>query len=149
MSLESYDLFSVDKFNAYAVSADPINQKRLTNVGGGKLFYKTASDVDTGDTELAVGASVTLEATNWIISESTSRVLVVPKIGEVVQDLTVNDKAYVVGELEVDGDFNHDGSKVGVFGVAPATRPEVKKSALTANELATALATMGIVKVEA
>lgn len=53
------------------------------------------------------------------------------------------------GEANVGGDLNHDGSKVGLYGVAPATRPEVKKAALTADELAAKLATLGIVKVEA
>lgn len=66
-----------------------------------------------------------------------------------VEALLTAEAALVEGALELDGDLNHDGTKIGFFGIAPAVRPEVKKAALTANELATALATMGIVKVEA
>lgn len=63
--------------------------------------------------------------------------------------LKTDDKFVVVLELEIDGDLNHDGEKAGFFGIAPAIRPEVKKVALTADELAAALATLGIVKIEA
>jgi hypothetical protein len=41
---------------------------------------------------------------------------------------TFSKKAIVKGEIELDGDLNHDGPKVGFFGVAPATQP----TALTA-----------------
>lgn len=51
-------------------------------------------------------------------------------------------------EIEVDGDLNHDGTKVGLFGTAPAAQPEVKKEGLTADELAAALAGLGIVAIE-
>lgn len=42
--------------------------------------------------------------------------------------LATDDKLHVVGELELDGALNHDGSTVGFYGVAPTTRP----TALTA-----------------
>lgn len=36
---------------------------------------------------------------------------------------TVRGKTTAQGEVEIDGDLNHDGTKVGLFGVTPAVRP--------------------------
>jgi hypothetical protein len=134
MALETIDTFNVGKTTAKLINASPTSQAKIFNGSGGKLFYKTSSDVDTEDTEVAVGSSATVEQVVWIISESTSKVLVEHVSGTtsqdstVVDDLTVGDKAYVKGELEVDGELNHDGSKVGFNGAAPVA----KASALTA-----------------
>lgn len=42
-----------------------------------------------------------------------------------------------------------ESGKIGFFGKAPAVRPEVKKAALTADELAVKLASLGLIKIEA
>jgi hypothetical protein len=42
--------------------------------------------------------------------------------------LYVSGKASTLGEMEINGDLNHDGSNVGFFGVAPASRPTVTGS---------------------
>lgn len=52
------------------------------------------------------------------------------------------------GEFEVGGVFIHKGTKFGIFGKTPGTQQTVKKAALTANELASALALSGIVAIE-
>lgn len=147
--IKSYDSFTVGKVDAVQITATPERQAKIHKTEGGKVFYKTAADVDTEDTEIAAGTPVTVEGTVWVISESATKLLVEHPEGLTQQDVTVNDKLQVEGEAELNGDINHDGSKVGFFGVAPAARPEVKKAELTANELATELAKLGIVKVEA
>jgi hypothetical protein len=58
------------------VGATPKLLKKVTNAAGGKLFYKVSSDVSTSSTEVAVGSSVTFEATNFLISETESKVIV-------------------------------------------------------------------------
>jgi hypothetical protein len=147
--LKSYDILTVGSDKAVEIAASPEYQAKIHRMEGGKVFYKTASDVDTGDTEIEGGTPVTVEGSVWVVSASRTRILVEHPEGATLQDATVSDKLIVNGEAELNGDLNHDGSKVGLFGVAPAVRPEVKKAALTANELATELAKLGIVKVEA
>jgi hypothetical protein len=145
----------------------------VLNAAGAALFYKEADDVDSGDTELAAGASVQITSGQYFISASTSEIVVRELKTEAVEDLTVADdlavtddltvggdaavtgavsvtgKTTAKGELEVDGDLNHDGTKVGFMGSAPVAASTVKKAELTANELATELAKMGLVKIEA
>src|SRR6202008_3255364 len=76
MPLEANDLYSVGKTNPILVGGTSKLLKKVTNAGGGKLFYKATSDVKTSDTEVAVGSSVTFEATAFIISETESKVIV-------------------------------------------------------------------------
>jgi hypothetical protein len=76
MPLKTSDLYSVGKVNPVLVGASPELLKKVTNAAGGKLFYKVSSDVKTSDTEVAVGSSVTFEATNFLISETESKVIV-------------------------------------------------------------------------
>lgn len=133
----------------------------VRNAAGAAAFHKASDDVDSGDTELAAGATVTLTDGQYFISASSTEIVVTElKIGAfedvaVADDLTVGGDAAIIGNatvtgnVEIDGELNHDGAKVGFFGIAPAARPEVKKAELTANELATELAKLGIVKVEA
>lgn len=71
-----FDSFSVGKIKPILISAAPDNQKRIINTGAGKLFYKTAENVGTGDTEVAAGAAVTIKASVWVISETNTKVLV-------------------------------------------------------------------------
>lgn len=97
------DFFAVGKTDAILVAADPTNQKRITNNYGGKLYYKTASDVDTGDTEVAVGSGVTTDANLWIISETESKVSVETLTAPTHQDLTVSDDATIADDLTVSG----------------------------------------------
>jgi hypothetical protein len=154
MGIKSYDTFVVGKVFARQIAANPERQAKIVNMTGGKLFYKNEADVDTGDTELANGASVTTEETLWIISETQTKVLVEHLDGLTVQDFTVNDKTAVIGELEVDGVINHDGAKVGFCGAAPVAPPEVAKEEgeekkATVAELQEALEALGLIEEEA
>lgn len=97
----SIDNFTVGKITAKLINASPENQAKIVNAHGGKLFYKTAPDVDTGDTEVAVGSSVTVEQIVWIISESQSKVAVEHLTGSTVQDLTVSDALTVSGSASI------------------------------------------------
>lgn len=101
--LNTTDSFTVGAVNAVLVAADAENQKKISNGSGGELFYKNASDVDTGDTGLAVGASVTTEENLWIISETQSKVYVQHVEGKTVQDLTTTDDVTVGDDAEVKG----------------------------------------------
>jgi hypothetical protein len=54
----------------------------------------------------------------------------------------------ITGGLEIDGDLNHDGSKVGFYGTAPAAKPTVTGSRggnAALQPLLTALATLGLI----
>lgn len=145
MALESITQFTLGKTTARLINASPTLQARITNGAGGKIFYKNASDVDTGDTEIAVGSRATVEEVVWIISESRSTVLVENLTGaaevdiSVTDDLTVGDKLTAKAEVEIDGDLNHDGSKVGFYGVAPVARA----AKLTAKDTGTVDGTYG------
>lgn len=132
--LETYEQFRLGK-TARLINASPTYQATITNGSGGKIFYKTAEDVGTGDTEVAVGSSVTVENVVWIISATNSTVTVThPPAGGAFQDVTVSDKATVKGELEVDGAFNHDGETFGALGATPAK----KAAKMTATKTASA-----------
>jgi len=135
---------------AVYIAADPSEPKELHNLGGDAAFYKVAPDVDSGDTELAEGATAEITAGVYVLSTSKTELGVrALENVDVADDLTVSGKVTARGEVEVDGDLNHDGAKAGFFGVAPAARPEVKKEELTAGELALALEELGLVDVEA
>lgn len=57
-------------------------------------------------------------------------------------------KAYFSGELEIDGDFNHDGSNIGFYGTAPIAKPTVTGSRggnAALASLCTALANLGLI----
>lgn len=135
----------------YASAEQPME---VLNGAGADCFYKATKDVDSGDTKLEAGKTVQLTDGRWFVSASSTEIVVrelktaTLEDATIADDLTVGGDAAVAGNVEIDGELNHDGAKVGVFGKAPAVQPEVKKAELTANELATALASLGIVKIE-
>jgi hypothetical protein len=58
------------------------------------------------------------------------------------------DKCHIVGEVEVDGALNHDGSTVGFYGAAPAVKPTVtgsRGSNAALASLLTSLAALGLI----
>ncbi len=154
-------MYNIAEDHPTYVSADSDEQKEVSVSSGATVYYKTAADVDSGDTALAVGESVAISQGTYFISASTSKVqvrdlktanladLTVAGTANVSGATTVGGKLHAEGEIEIEGDLNHDGTKVGFCGSAPVAPSTVKKAALTANELATELAKMGIVKIEA
>lgn len=76
MAAEGLEAFSVGSKGARSIPANGGNEKRVVNAGAAKLFYKATSDVSTADTEIAVGGSIRIEQTTWVISDSECRVLV-------------------------------------------------------------------------
>lgn len=146
MPLETYEQFRLGK-TARLINASPTYQATITNGSGGKIFYKTSEDVGTGDTEIAVGASVTVENIVWVISATNSTVTVTHPTGGTFQDIVVTDKLMAKGEAEIDGALNHDGETAGFFGKTPAKQPDVAAAgSVTAKELCEALETLGLVK---
>lgn len=149
------------------IAADPKSPKEILNVSGGTIYYKVTDDVDAEDTAVTKGNTAQITAGSYFISASKSEIVVreltVTTAEDItaVDDLTVGDdlavtgdatvtgKTTAKGELEIDGELNHDGTKVGFMGSAPVAASTVKKEGLTANELATELAKMGLVKIEA
>jgi hypothetical protein len=154
---------TVGSGEATYIAADAHHPVEVLNAGARDVFHKTARDVDSGDTKLEAGKSVELTDGSWFITAAASTELNVREMDSVHvgDDLsvagdatvsgaaTVAGKVHAEGELEVEGDLNHDGAKVGFCGSAPVAPSTVKKAALTANELATELAKMGLVKIEA
>lgn len=150
------------KDEAIYIAADPGEPKEILNLAGSDIFYKNAPDVDSGDTKLEAGQSAVLTEGVYIVSDGHSEVgvrelenldirdnLSVAGTAHVAGAATVAGKLHAEGEVEIEGELNHDGAKVGFCGSAPVAPSTVKKAALTANELATELAKMGIVKIEA
>lgn len=147
------------KDRATFVYADAQHPAEVLNAAGDALFRKATEDVDSGDTELAPGASVQLTDSQWFVSAGSSEVTVRElKVGEfedvtaaddltVRDDVLVGDALVVEGEAELNGDLNHDGGKAGFFGTAPAARPKKKAPAeVSAKELAEALETLGLLE---
>lgn len=142
------------KTEATYVAADPSEPKEVLNLAGAKAFYKTAKDVDSGDTELAEGKAVSITEGTYFVSASRSEIGVRELDNVAIGDnLSVAGTAHVVGkttldgEAELNGDLNHDGTKVGFFGTAPAAQPDIKPAAeATAKEICEALVTLGLVK---
>ena len=69
-------IFNVDHTVAKSVSASASDPAQVVNLSGGTLYYKNAADVDSGDSSLANGASVTVTAPNWIVGVSGAPVKV-------------------------------------------------------------------------
>ena len=99
------------------------NVRRLENtaaIGGITIDGYTAANVtgasfDEPDITLASGGLVTTAA--------TIRVTGAPTEGTNNYALWVDSgKTQLDGEVEIDGDLNHDGSNVGLYGVAPAAQ---------------------------
>jgi hypothetical protein len=150
------------RIEAIYVAADKKEPKELLNLAGSDIFYKNAADVDSGDTKLEDGQSAVLTEGVYVVSAERSEIgvrqlenldvrdnLSVAGTSTLTGATTVAGKLHAEGEVEIEGDLNHDGAKVGFCGSAPVAPSTVKKAALTANELATELAKMGIVKIEA
>lgn len=141
------------------IYADAQHPQEVLNAAGSALFRKASEDVDSGDTELAAGASVQLTDSQWFISAGSSEVVVrelkagdfedVTAADDLVSgdDATVGDKLIVNGEAELNGDLNHDGAKAGFFGAAPVAKPNVKPAAeVNAKELCEALEKLGLIE---
>lgn len=142
------------------INASPEFPQEVHNVAGNVVFHKNAADVDSGDTELGEGESVQITEGRYFISTTTSTVVVRELTAKTfedvatVDDLTVGDKLTVVGEAELDGALNHDGTKAGFLGAAPVAVQEVAKEEgeekkATVAELQEALEAFGLIKEEA
>jgi len=67
---------SVGAVKALPISASERDPATIFNSSGGTLYYKSASDVDSGDSSLATGASVEVTVPNWIVGSASTHVLV-------------------------------------------------------------------------
>jgi hypothetical protein len=126
MALESIDSFTQGKITARLINASPTSQAKIINGSGSKLFYKTASDVDTEDTEIAVGSSATVEQVVWIISAGRSNVLIEHPTGLAPEDVVIGDDLTVKDTLTVKGATTLEaaatvGTTLGVTGITTPT----------------------------
>jgi len=103
MPLETIDSFTQGKQTARLINAAPNAKAKIINGAGDKLFYKTAADVDTGDTEVAVGSSATVEQVVWIVSEGRSQVLVEHPLSIVAGSSTVTGVTTATGGIASTG----------------------------------------------
>ena len=103
-------IFSVSGV-AKTVAASAEDPATIYNVTGGSVYYKTAADVDTGDTEIAAAANAEVTSPVWIIATAAAPAKVL-----VLRNADRRDTS-------VPGDLIHTGSAVGFYGVTPATRP--------------------------
>lgn len=152
--MRSTDNFKVGSADAKEVPASAESPAIIVNGTGGALFHKNAPDVDSGDSELANGESVTVEVPTWIVSASATRVYVLYPDRVRVEDVIATDDLTVTDDVTIGGDLNHDGDKAGFFATAPAARPEVAKDEgeekkATVAELQEALETLGLIEQEA
>lgn len=67
---------SVGTDKALVVTASDRDPATIINSSGGTLYYKNASDVDSGDSSLAVGSSAEVTAVNWIVASASTHVLI-------------------------------------------------------------------------
>lgn len=106
------------------IAADPTQQKTITNLLGGTIYYKATSDVDAEDTAVTKGNSVTITAGQYFISASTSKILIedvpAPAFG---QDVSVGDDLTVKDTLTVTGATTLTGAVTTTGGIAPASAP--------------------------
>lgn len=110
-------IFTVGTTAVY-VGADSTNQKKIVKASGDALYYKTSSDVDSGDTELST--SLEISAGNWLVSAGSTRVLVQDHTTVVAQDVTALDDITVTDDLTVT-DAATVGSTLGVTGATTLT----------------------------
>lgn len=141
---------TVGDARAVHITADKTHPVEVLNAQGHPIFYKTAADVDSGDTELAVGSKVEITDGTWFIAAAhTSSEVHVRELDSLAvgDNLSVAGKLHAEGEVEIEGDLNHDGTKVGFFGAAPAAKPNVKPAAeVNAKELCEALEKLGLIE---
>lgn len=129
------------------ISADAEHPVEIINAAGDDLFRKTAPDVDSGDTELESGAAVVVTDGQYLVSKSSSEIVAREVKAGTFEQATITGKLIVDGELEANGDINHDGAKAGFFGTAPAARPKKKAPAeVSAKEIAEGLETLGLLE---
>jgi hypothetical protein len=61
-----------DSFTVYTsplqIHADPHNQKKITNMGGGSVYYKTTNAVSTSDSTIAAAANLAVRQDTWLIA---------------------------------------------------------------------------------
>lgn len=126
-------------------TASPVSKLDVSQSTGGILTLRrvdtsiTANDVvgalqwyaaDTSTTTTFVNAKIEVQATNTISTDINPTRMIFSTTptgvaGVLTEALRITEAQYVVtaAELEVNGDFNHDGTNVGFYGVAPTTRP--------------------------
>ena len=113
-----------------------------------RLWHDTDCDrtIDAGENYVVLGPIVSTDNTvprydGTAGAQQTSGVTVDDSNNVTgVVALTTTGKVTVGTEAEIDGALNHDGTTVGLFGVAPATRPS------TTAEIKAALTTMGLLQ---
>lgn len=88
-----------------------------------KLILRSTSNATKGSVELdEAGGKTTLILSNTGSNTGMTIGGDTNLYREGANILATDDKLHVVGELELDGDLNHDGTNVGFFGVAPVAR---------------------------
>jgi hypothetical protein len=143
------------------IAADTHHPVEVLNAGTHDVFYKTARDVDSGDTKLEAGKTVEVTDGTWFVTAAATTELNVREMDSfrVGDDLsvggdatvtgaaTVGGKLHAEGEAEIEGELNHDGAKAGFFGTAPVAKPNVKPAAeVNAKELCEALEKLGLIE---
>jgi hypothetical protein len=68
--------------SASFVGVGDVDQMTVTNIGDVSVYYKSEQDVDSGDTELAADASVTVGAGLWFVTASGVSQLYVAPVGD-------------------------------------------------------------------
>jgi hypothetical protein len=85
-------LFPVTSAASFVGVGDVV-QMTVTNIGDVSVFYKSEQDVDSGDTEVAADATVTISAGQWFITElagTVSQLIVVPVAAPTVAELNAS-----------------------------------------------------------
>jgi len=108
------DTFQLGK-TAKLIAASASDQRKIINAHGTKFWWKTAENVGSGDTEIAVGSSFETEVPVWIVSETESTVVVEHIPATEYADLTVTDT------LTVTGTTTHTGAVTNTGGVAASS----------------------------
>lgn len=85
------------------ISADSRHPKEVLNVAGAALFHKTAPDVDSGDTELAVGSAVQITDGTYFVTLSSTEINVHELETVSAEDVTAVDDLTVGDDLKVAG----------------------------------------------
>lgn len=85
------------------IAADPSFPRQIVNVAGGVVYHKNASDVDSGDTELAKLGTVQITEGKYFISATKSEIVVRELKVVNVEDLTTVGDVTVGDDLTVAG----------------------------------------------
>lgn len=118
----TYDGAALQIYIADASNDIEIYLKNNFQESGWQLIQAVADGTDPSTASLGVGYNASWASFG---AANTTEITPIAQLGQHIQGLLTVKNIRTTNEIEINGDLDHDGSNVGFFGIAPASRQAV------------------------